>query len=114
LVSGLVFLTTFFAGAFTGAFATGLFIGLIIGLATTLLIGFVVFFLRYLESSNARIGMKIIFTNKIPSPNVRCFQNLSVILNTLIIIIIRNNGGKNIDSVRRHDIPPSLNINTRL
>ncbi|MEI6673409.1 MAG: hypothetical protein WCL02_09275 [bacterium] len=81
------------------------------GVATIVL---VVFLPRYFESSNARIGIKIIFKKMIPSPYVQCFQNFFVILNTFISIKIKNTGGIKIHKTFRPDRPPSLNIRYRL
>ena len=93
----------FFVGAFLIIFLTGFFIVAAIGLAVTGLL--IDFFPRYLESSNARIGMNINSKNMSPSPNARCFQNFFVILNVLTIETTRNNGGKSIANVHRPDIP---------
>jgi len=67
--TGVFFAATFFAGAFVVGFVTGLAPDLAIAC-----------WLRYLELSNARIGMNTILTKSIPSPNARCFQNFSAIL----------------------------------
>lgn len=104
----MIFLaTTFLAGAFAIGLAVVTIIGLAVPLATS-------FLPRYFELSNARIGMKMIFKNNIPSPYVQCFQNLSAILNTLIIMSTTNTGGMIIHKKFRPDRPPSLNIRYRL
>jgi len=61
----------FFTTFFIGAFATGLAMTLLTDLA---------FFPRYLESSNARIGMNTILKNNIPSPYAQCFQKFFAML----------------------------------
>ena len=110
--TGVFFLAgAFTAGVLTSFFAIGLLRALFIGLTTTLLADFLP---RYFESSNARIGMKIIFRNTIPIPYAQCFQNLSAILNALIIIRITNTGGKRIHRKFRPDRHPSSNIRYRL
>lgn len=94
----------FFVGAFLIIFLVGFFfVAVAIGLV---IIGLLIdFFPRYLESSNASIGMNINSKNMSPSPNARCFQNFFVILNVLTIETTRNNGGKSIANVHRPDIP---------
>lgn len=70
----MIFLAiTFLAGAFAMGLAVVTIIGLVILLATSLLP-------RYFESSNARIGMKMIFNNVIPIPYAQCFQNFFAML----------------------------------
>lgn len=99
-----VFFVVFFVGAFLIIFLTGfLFIAVAIGLEITDLL--IDFFSRYLELSNARIGMNINSKNMSPSPNAQCFQNFFVMLKMLTIETTRNNGGKSIANVHRPDIP---------
>lgn len=78
---------TFLAGAFLmiflattfliGAFVMGLAVVTIVALAPPLATSFLP---RYFESSNARIGMKMIFKNVIPIPYAQCFQNFFAML----------------------------------
>ena len=103
------FLITFFAGAFLMTFLIGAFAtGLITTFASTF---FAIIFLPiYFESSKARIGTKTILMNKSPSPNVRCFQNLFVILKRLMMTKTMNTGGNNIHRKFHPDRPPTLKI----
>ena len=104
----LVIVFTFLAGAlFTVAF-TGVALAMIFGVGVCVVaVLTTVFLLRYFESSNARIGMNITFKKIIPSPYAQCFQNLSVILNTFIIIRITNTGGIKIHRKFHPDRPPN-------
>ena len=64
-------------GVFFITFLAGALITVLVGI---FFIDVAIFFPRYFELSKARRGMKTILTNKIPSPNVQCFQKFSVIL----------------------------------